>query len=387
MNEHDFQISAAIADAGEAVDTISDIAMDTVAGGMGDTLPEPTEAKASKPRRGAGVAKVRQPRKAKAAKADSVAPTETVTTPVTVLSESDTAAFMADCAKAKAETVGEPEAVPSLSYVNLPVDFVSAALSVASTEETRYYLNGVFLQSCDGAVRIVGTDGHRLFAGAVEMPQDSDAADWLRAGVILPREGLKARLALIAGETAKGEAALVRVGFAVGARNVTIGDEAERMTFRLNPVGGTFPDYQRIFASSASAMDGRTFEPLSANTYAGKYLKDVGTMSKVLGAEQVSIFGSADNGPTVVTFPEIDGAMMLLMPMRCDAPVKVETARIAGPGGLKMVLAGLKANRNRLIREASETSDDGQKAEKNAKAEALAGKIATLEEAARKAIA
>jgi hypothetical protein len=381
MNEHDFQISAAIADAGEAVDTISDIAMDTVAGGMGDTLPEP-DTKQSKARKGASVAKVRQPKASKPAKAAKVAPDDSNATP---------AAPIVPAAWQHVETsndaAGEPEAVPSLSYVNLPVDFVSAALSVASTEETRYYLNGVFLQSCDGAVRIVGTDGHRLFAGAVEMPQDSDAADWLRAGVILPREGLKARLALIAGETAKGEAALVRVGFAVGARNVTIGDEAERMTFRLNPVDGTFPDYQRIFASAASAMDGRTFEALSANTYAGKYLKDVGTMSKVLGAEQVSIFGSADNGPTVVTFPEIDGAMMLLMPMRCDAPVKVETARIAGPGGLKMVLAGLKANRNRLIREASETSDDGQKAEKNAKAEALAGKIATLEEAARKAIA
>ena len=57
-----------------------------------------------------------------------------------------------------------------------------------STEETRYYLNGIYLHAAKDAkppvMRAVATDGHRLARFELELP---DGADQM-PGVIVPRK-------------------------------------------------------------------------------------------------------------------------------------------------------------------------------------------------------
>ena len=63
------------------------------------------------------------------------------------------------------------------------IDLTSFA---ASTDETRYNLNGVFFEPQGPVLRMVATDGHRLALS--EKPLAGDYA--LKKGVILPRKGL-----------------------------------------------------------------------------------------------------------------------------------------------------------------------------------------------------
>jgi DNA polymerase-3 subunit beta len=65
-------------------------------------------------------------------------------------------------------------------------DMIAKTLFSASTDETRYHLNGVLLESDGARARMVSTDGHRLskvereFPGGPKLPQ----------GVIIPRKAL-----------------------------------------------------------------------------------------------------------------------------------------------------------------------------------------------------
>ena len=60
----------------------------------------------------------------------------------------------------------------------------------ASVDETRYNLNGVYLEMLadGGKLRMVATDGHRL--AYVDRCSASDARSVSTSGVIIPRKGL-----------------------------------------------------------------------------------------------------------------------------------------------------------------------------------------------------
>lgn len=99
-----------------------------------------------------------------------------------------------------------------------------------STEETRYYLNGVFIDAAQAdGLRFVATDGHRL------MRLDTTVAS-KAASVILPAESVKqfARLAASA-ET---------VSLELSARMVRLTAGAQKLVSKV--IDGTFPDYGRV---------------------------------------------------------------------------------------------------------------------------------------------
>jgi DNA polymerase-3 subunit beta len=106
-----------------------------------------------------------------------------------------------------------------------------------STEETRYYLNGIFLHVIESGgvsvLRAVATDGHRL--ARVEMPCPAGAGGI--PGIIVPRKTVHEVRKLIDGSEAAVTVALsetkIRFSF----------DEIE-LTSKL--IDGTFPDYQRV---------------------------------------------------------------------------------------------------------------------------------------------
>jgi DNA polymerase-3 subunit beta len=106
-----------------------------------------------------------------------------------------------------------------------------------STEETRYYLNGIYLHGAGAGnapmLRAVATDGHRL--AQCELPQPDGAAGM--PGIIIPRKTVNEVQRLI--ETGEGE---VGIELSAGKIRFTIGNVV--LTSKL--IDGTFPDYGRV---------------------------------------------------------------------------------------------------------------------------------------------
>jgi DNA polymerase-3 subunit beta len=109
-----------------------------------------------------------------------------------------------------------------------------------STEETRYYLNGIFLHATASAgvkvLRAVATDGHRLARIEMALPAGAENIP----GVILPRKTVMEVRKLI--EEAQG------------AVEVSLSDTRVRFAFSdavltSKLIDGAFPDYERVIPS------------------------------------------------------------------------------------------------------------------------------------------
>lgn len=106
-----------------------------------------------------------------------------------------------------------------------------------STEETRYYLNGIYLHAvpsvAGGSLRAVATDGHRL--AQFELPLPQGAADM--PGVIVPRKTVLEVHRLIGdGDTT--------IEVSLSASKIRFGFDGIVLTSKL--IDGTFPDYERV---------------------------------------------------------------------------------------------------------------------------------------------
>jgi DNA polymerase-3 subunit beta len=123
-----------------------------------------------------------------------------------------------------------------------------------STEETRYYLNGIYLHVAGAAksqtLRAVATDGHRL--AQTDLPVPAGAAGM--PGVIVPRKTVIEVQRLI--EDSQGE---VSVELSSAKIRFSIGDVV--LTSKL--IDGTFPDYARVIPSGNDkelVVDKKDFE-------------------------------------------------------------------------------------------------------------------------------
>jgi DNA polymerase-3 subunit beta len=127
------------------------------------------------------------------------------------------------------------------SLQTLPADdlrrLIEKTRFAISTEETRYYLNGIYLHAAetDGkpTLRAVATDGHRL--AQVELPLPNGAEGM--PGVIVPRKTVVELSKLV--ENADGE---VRVELSPAKIRVSAG----RVVLASKLIDGTFPDYERV---------------------------------------------------------------------------------------------------------------------------------------------
>ncbi|HMG49349.1 MAG TPA: DNA polymerase III subunit beta [Inquilinus sp.] len=109
-----------------------------------------------------------------------------------------------------------------------------------STEETRYYLNGIYLHAAKAdnvpVLRAVATDGHRL--ARIEMPLP-DGADGI-PGVIVPRKTVMELRKLL---DESGE--MVEVQLSETKTRFTF--DGVVLTSKL--IDGTFPEYERVIPS------------------------------------------------------------------------------------------------------------------------------------------
>jgi len=254
------------------------------------------------------------------------------------------------------------EDFPAISSSDLPVNFtltaadlrdlIDATRFAISTEETRYYLNGIYLHKAeDGNLCAVATDGHRLALTRQALPSGASQMP----SVILPRKAVGELRKLL--DDYDGD---VLVG--LSETRAEFGFGAVRLTSKL--IDGTFPDYTRVIpagndrimqvdaASFSAAVDrvstissekSRSVKmglkpgvlTLSASntdassateelevTYDGPEM-DIGFNARYLLdiAGQVNNdiveFALADQGsPSLVRAPGDDASLFVLMPMR-----------------------------------------------------------------------
>jgi DNA polymerase III subunit beta len=102
-----------------------------------------------------------------------------------------------------------------------------------STEETRYYLMGIFLHVADDALKAAATDGHRLARVTVAKPDGADGMP----DVIVPRKCVAELRKLL--DELEGT-----VEVSMSPTKIRFGLGSAVLTSKL--IDGTFPDYNRV---------------------------------------------------------------------------------------------------------------------------------------------
>ncbi|RDC72779.1 DNA polymerase III subunit beta [Rhodovulum sp. 12E13] len=106
-----------------------------------------------------------------------------------------------------------------------------------STEETRYYLNGVYMHVSEGeegpVLRCVATDGHRLARVDAPLPEGAEGMP----GVIVPRKTVGELRKLLEDDEAQ---------IAVSVSETKVRFATPEITLTSKVIDGTFPDYTRV---------------------------------------------------------------------------------------------------------------------------------------------
>lgn len=140
-----------------------------------------------------------------------------------------------------------PEDFPDLSAGDLGTTFelkttdlrrlLDKTRFAISTEETRYYLNGIYLHVAGEGktknLRAVATDGHRLAQVELDLPDGADGMP----GVIVPRKTVNELFRLLEDTTGKASVSVneSKIRFVTGS-----------VTLISKLIDGTFPDYERV---------------------------------------------------------------------------------------------------------------------------------------------
>jgi len=109
-----------------------------------------------------------------------------------------------------------------------------------STEETRYYLNGIYVHAASDAkppvMRAVATDGHRLARYELELPAGAEQMP----GVIIPRKTVGELRKLL--DDAEGA-----IEISLSDTKIQFGFNGVELTSKL--IDGNFPPYERVIPS------------------------------------------------------------------------------------------------------------------------------------------
>ena len=155
---------------------------------------------------------------------------------------------------------------PTIVEGDLPTSFEVPAATLAemidrtrfaiSTEETRYYLNGIFLHVTDEErplLRAAATDGHRLARFTLPRPDGAEGMP----DVIVPRKAV-AELRKLLEEKLDGN---VEISLSASKIRFTLaGEGGTVLTSKL--IDGTFPDYSRVIPTANDKLlkvDPKTF--------------------------------------------------------------------------------------------------------------------------------
>ena len=257
------------------------------------------------------------------------------------------------------------EDFPAMTAGNLPHAFAMPASDLKrlidktrfaiSNEETRYYLNGIYLHAAktkdQTVLRAVATDGHRLARFELPVPAGAEGIP----GVIVPRKTVLEVVKLLDGADGDTEVALSssKIRFTAG-----------ELVLTSKLIDGTFPDYERViprhnektleidtrsFAAAVDRVSTISMEKgraVKLHVSAGKLVLSVNNPDSGSAEEELAcsydadpidigfnsrylmdvagqirsdavVFSLADAGsPTIVRDPGDEQALYVLMPMR-----------------------------------------------------------------------
>jgi hypothetical protein len=189
---------------------------------------------------------------------------------------------------------------------NVNADLFRNVARAVSTESTRYYLNGVFIEPhpCGGTY-LVATDGHRMIV-AYDPQGETDG----RHIVPAPRDLLRQTIRKRARGISLGDARrIVATGNAVQVRSG--GDIVA--SFAIEAIDGVFPDWSRV----VPAMP----EHGSASAHNPAYVSDLMDLAMDLRAcgwpgLLPRMMSAGEGSPSVITYGADAPVFALLMPIR-----------------------------------------------------------------------
>lgn len=136
------------------------------------------------------------------------------------------------------------EDYPTVQIVDLPHRFklspkallklINQTAFAMSTEETRYYLNGIFMHATqEGELRTVATDGHRMARMGMSVPVGAEGIP----GIIISRKTVNQIADMASGSDQDIEVSLSETQLII---------KLEKATLISRLVDGNFPDYERV---------------------------------------------------------------------------------------------------------------------------------------------
>lgn len=197
-----------------------------------------------------------------------------------------------------------------------------------STEETRYYLNGLYMVLSGNKLTLVATDGHQLQEQVFTVKVEAPAEDF---AVICPRDIVENLLMVLSGRDLKypddddGDGSMEDsepyygqryLSLAVTVSDIPSGREAGEIRFDFGDfnivartIDGTFPDYKKVMpATNVNLKTG----------FNSKYLKNV--LSAFDKGEGIEVYVSSEetskSDPHLFLSRNNDGIRCVLMPMR-----------------------------------------------------------------------
>lgn len=141
-------------------------------------------------------------------------------------------------------TLDDVDTTFSLPVENL-IKIIDKVKCAISTEETRYFLNGIFLHSTENngrkVLRGVATDSHRLAKQDVNLPAGAESIE----GIIIPRKAILElrRLLEDSSEEVIVKISNTKIKFAFGDIELT-----------SKLIDGKFPDYQKIIPTNTDKI-------------------------------------------------------------------------------------------------------------------------------------
>jgi DNA polymerase-3 subunit beta len=194
----------------------------------------------------------------------------------------------------------------TVSSFDFHISALKATAIAASTEQTRYYLNGVCVEHSPNGPIFIATDGHRLIASTQKWLEENPATF---APVIVPMSLIKRvkvsrkfDIATMTIEHKEGGAILISIYYA-GA------------TYAENAIDGTFPDWRRVIPQSC---DG------TISQYNPSYLADFAEAGRILNGGRcdvpVAVSYNGDS-PALVRFWHEDKPVQsfgVIMPIRTN---------------------------------------------------------------------
>jgi hypothetical protein len=186
-------------------------------------------------------------------------------------------------------------------------DLFRIVANFISTEQTRYYLNGVFIHPHQlKGVYLVATDGQRMM---IAHDENGSMGSIDNAGIIVRLD----KVSLNACKPAKHEPDERLLQIDGDGRAQVLSGTDDRLPVAIHHgaiVDGTFPDWRRVACPS--------LEETAPTTFNGMFLADFGKAAKELArgdTHGIRVIGET-NGPNVIRFLGVEHAYGVLMPIR-----------------------------------------------------------------------